>query len=129
MRHALEMTINFYCPTFELFCFSFTQIFVYPTVFSSVPPPAVNNRRSLKISNLETSCISGCVRSACSQLLCQVWNKLLSSRYKVDDGNRLATSCSNTTNNVVTSCYELVVINLLTTCYVQVISDLLEHRC
>jgi hypothetical protein len=42
--------------------------------------------------------ISGCVRTACSQLLWQVWNKLLSSCYKVDDGNRLATSCSNKTN-------------------------------
>jgi hypothetical protein len=28
----------------------------------------------------------------------QVWNKLLSPCYKVDDGNRLATSCSNKTN-------------------------------
>jgi hypothetical protein len=45
--------------------------------------------------------ISGCVRNACSQLLRHVWNKLLSPCYKVDDGNRLATSCSNMTN---TSC-------------------------
>ena len=48
--HALEMTINLYYPTFELFCFSFTQPFThskYPTLFSSVPPPAINNDRSL----------------------------------------------------------------------------------
>jgi hypothetical protein len=37
-----EMTINFYNPTLELFCFSFTKLlliqnFVYPTLFSSVP--------------------------------------------------------------------------------------------
>jgi hypothetical protein len=61
--------------------------------------------------------ISGCVRTACSQLLWQVWNKLLTPCNKVDDGNRLATSCSNKTN---TGCsyyklqYELtVVITLL----------------
>ena len=36
--------------------------------------------------------ISGCVRIACSQ------NKLLSPCYKVDEGNRLATSFSNKTN-------------------------------
>jgi hypothetical protein len=67
--------------------------------------------------------------TTCSQLLWQVWNKLLASSYKVDDGNELATSCSNKTNTnlFVTSCYELVVINLLTTCYVQTISDLLEQ--
>ena len=57
------------------------------------------------VTDLQTSCnkvvvkpISGCVRTACSQLLRQVWNKLLSTCYKVDDGNRLATSCSNKTN-------------------------------
>jgi hypothetical protein len=52
------------------------------------------------------------------------------SCYKVDDGNRLATSCFNKTKKwclIVTSCYELVVINSLTTCYVQTISDLLEQ--
>ena len=44
------MTINFYYPTLELFCFSFTQPFthsqnfVYPTLFFSVP---INNDRSL----------------------------------------------------------------------------------
>jgi hypothetical protein len=74
VSHALEMAINFYYPTLELFCFSFTQPFthyerhkfislgylvlpslnkaftylltqnfVYPTLFSSVPPPAINN--------------------------------------------------------------------------------------
>ena len=31
-------------------------------------------------------------------LVWQVWNKLLSPCYKVDDGTRLATSCSNETN-------------------------------
>ena len=45
VSHALEMTINFYYATLELFCFSFTQPitqnFVYPTLFSSIPltPP------------------------------------------------------------------------------------------
>jgi hypothetical protein len=29
VSHALEMTINFYYPTLELFCFSFTQPFTY----------------------------------------------------------------------------------------------------
>jgi hypothetical protein len=57
---------------------------------------------------------------------CCVWNKLLSSCYKVDDGNRLATSCSSL---FVTSYYELVVINLSTPCYVQTISDSLEQVC
>jgi hypothetical protein len=62
------------------------------------------------VTDLLTSCnkvvvkpISGCVR------------KLLSPCYKVDDGNRLATSCSNKTNRlfVTISCYEHVVINVL----------------
>ena len=85
------------------------------------------------VTNVQTSCnkvvvkpISGCVRTACSQLLWQVWDKLLSSCYKVDGGNRLATSCSNKTNSI-TRLYELVGINFLTTCYVQTISDLLEQ--
>jgi hypothetical protein len=45
---------------------------------------------------------------------------LLSLVNKVDDGNRLATSCSNKTNTklFVSSCYELVVINSLTTNFV-----------
>ena len=50
--------------------------------------------------------------------------------YKVDDGNRLATSCFNKTKKwclIVKSCYELVVINSLTTCYVQTISDFLKQ--
>ena len=57
---------------------------------------------------------------------CCVWNKLLSSCYKVDDGNRLATSCSRL---FVTSYYELAVINLSTPCCVQTISDSLEQVC
>jgi hypothetical protein len=54
---------------------------------------------------------------------------ILACSSKVDDGNRLAISCSSKTN---TGCswqvaiYELVVINLLTTCYEQTISDLLR---
>jgi hypothetical protein len=40
--------------------------------------------------------ISGCVSTACSHAV--VWNKFLSPGYKVDDGNRLATSCSNKIN-------------------------------
>jgi hypothetical protein len=58
---------------------------------------------------------SGCVLTACSQLLwvCQVWNKWLSLCYKVDDGNRLTTSCSNKTNHwpcdmMITTCSKLV---------------------
>jgi hypothetical protein len=53
VSHALEMTINFYYPTLELFSFSFTQPFahskfcLYLALFSSVPPPAINNDRSL----------------------------------------------------------------------------------
>ena len=73
VNHVLEMTINFYYPTLELFCFALcfslvfcfflffilflffifspnlilTQNFVYPTFFSSVLPPAINNDRSL----------------------------------------------------------------------------------
>jgi hypothetical protein len=52
VSHALEMTINFYYPTLE-FCFFhlpnllLTQNLVYPTLFSSVPPTAINNERSL----------------------------------------------------------------------------------
>jgi hypothetical protein len=51
--HALEMTIHFYYPTLELFCLltyplpSTPQNFVYPTLFSSMPPQAKNNHRSL----------------------------------------------------------------------------------
>jgi hypothetical protein len=53
VSHALEMTINVYYPTFELFCLliyplpSTPQNFVYPTLFSSMPPQAKNNHRSL----------------------------------------------------------------------------------
>ena len=42
--YALEMTINFYYPTLELFCFSFTQPFTYskfslpnPFLFGATP--------------------------------------------------------------------------------------------
>jgi hypothetical protein len=38
-------------------------------------------------------------------VLWQVWNKLLSPCYKVDDGNRFATSCSKSTD---TGCHGLV---------------------
>jgi hypothetical protein len=44
VSHALEMTINFYYPTLELFCFSFTQPFTYskfclpnPFLFGATP--------------------------------------------------------------------------------------------
>jgi hypothetical protein len=77
------------------------------------------------VTNVQTSCnkvvvkpISGCVRTACSQLLWQVWDKLLSSCYKVDDSNRLATSCSNKTNTgfrnkLLRACWHQLVNNLL----------------
>jgi hypothetical protein len=43
------MTIIFYYPTLELFCFSFTQPFTHSKFClpnpSSVPPPAINNDR------------------------------------------------------------------------------------
>jgi hypothetical protein len=46
VSHVFEMTINFYYPTLELFCFSFTQPFTYlkfclPNLFSlrCHPPP------------------------------------------------------------------------------------------
>jgi hypothetical protein len=52
VSHALEMTIFFI--TQPLSCFVFhlpnllvTQNFVYPTLFSSVPPHAINNDQSL----------------------------------------------------------------------------------
>ena len=48
--HALEMTINFYYPNLELFCFSFTQSFTHsklclpnPFLFGDTPPPDINN--------------------------------------------------------------------------------------
>ena len=37
VSHALEMTINLYYPTLELFCFSFTQPFTYSKY--SLPNP------------------------------------------------------------------------------------------
>jgi hypothetical protein len=44
VSHALEMTINFYYPTLELFCFSFTQPFTHskfclpkPFLFGATP--------------------------------------------------------------------------------------------
>ena len=44
VSHALEMTINFYYSTLELFCFSFTQPFTYskfslpnPFLFGATP--------------------------------------------------------------------------------------------
>jgi hypothetical protein len=53
VSHALEMTIYIFI-TQPLSCFVFhlpnlllTQNFVYPTLFSSVPPPTINNDRSL----------------------------------------------------------------------------------
>ena len=58
MSHALEMKIHFYYPTLQLFCFSFTQPFtyskfcLYPTLFSSVPPPAMKNDQSLRNGSL-----------------------------------------------------------------------------
>jgi hypothetical protein len=63
---------------------------------------------------------SGCVRTACSQLLWQVWNKSLSPCYKVDDGNRLATSCSNKTN------IQAVRNKLLRACSHQLVNNLLR---
>ena len=51
-----------------------------------------------------------------NNLLRQVWNKLLSPCYKVDDGSRLDTSCSNKTTVIQAVCfYELIVTNVLTT--------------
>jgi hypothetical protein len=44
LSHALEMTIHFYSPTLELFCFTFTQPFTYskfclpnPSLFGATP--------------------------------------------------------------------------------------------
>ena len=60
-------------------------------------------KSALVVTGLQTGCnkvvvmpISGCIHTACSQLLRQVWNKLLSPcYYKVDEGNRpAATRCS-----------------------------------
>ena len=60
MSHALETTIHFYNPTLELFCFSFTQLlltqnFVYPTLFSSLPPRTINNDRWLTTHMIRTT--------------------------------------------------------------------------
>jgi hypothetical protein len=46
VSHALEMTINFYYPTLELFCFSFTQPFTHskfclPNLFLFGVTPAI----------------------------------------------------------------------------------------
>jgi hypothetical protein len=54
--------------------------------------------------------ISGCVRIACSQLLWQVWNRLPSPCYKVDDGNRPARNkllrvCCRLFNNLLRAEY------------------------
>ena len=48
--HALGMTINFYYPTLEWFCFSFTQHFVHTTLFSSVPPLAIRGDQPLSLT-------------------------------------------------------------------------------
>jgi hypothetical protein len=60
---------------------------------------------------------SGCVCTTCSQtqLLWQVYNKLLSLCCEVGDSNRFATSCFNMTNTGYSwqdAIYELVVMNL-----------------
>jgi hypothetical protein len=59
VSYALEMTMHFYYPTLELFCFSFTQPFAdskfclpNPFLFGAnqpppLPPPAINNERPL----------------------------------------------------------------------------------
>jgi hypothetical protein len=81
------------------------------------------------VTSLETSCnkavvklISGFVRRACTQLLWQVWNNLLSPRYKVDDGNRLAIQVVPTRLiQAVWACCHQLVNNL------QTVSDLLEQ--
>jgi hypothetical protein len=46
VSHALEMTIHFYYPTFELFCFSFTRLslkilFTQPFSLRCHPPPSI----------------------------------------------------------------------------------------
>jgi hypothetical protein len=50
VRHALEMTINFYYPTLELFCCSFTQPFTHskfclpnPFLFGATPRHKYND--------------------------------------------------------------------------------------
>jgi hypothetical protein len=54
VSRALEMTIHFYYPTLELFCFSFTQPFTHsrlclpnPFLFGTTWPSAIPNDRSL----------------------------------------------------------------------------------
>ena len=68
--------------------------------------------------------ISECVRN--SQLLSEVWNKLLSSSNKINDADRLATGCSNKTK---TGCSynKLLRYLIATNCFVQTISDLFEQ--
>jgi hypothetical protein len=52
VSHALEMIITqpLSCFVFHLPNLLLTQNFVYPTLFSSVPPPAINNDRSLTVA-------------------------------------------------------------------------------
>jgi hypothetical protein len=59
VSHALEMTINFYHQTLELFSFSFTQPFTHskfcllnPFLFGATP--AINDDRFLIFSRYET---------------------------------------------------------------------------
>ena len=74
---------------------------------------------------------SCCAKSgmSCYHITCgkSVTINLVTIHYKVHDGNRLATSCCNNlkfnTDCFVTSCYELVVVNLLCA---YTISDLLR---
>jgi hypothetical protein len=94
------------------------------------------------VTDLQTSCNKvvvkpklGCVRTACSQLLWQVWNKLLSPCYKVDDGNRLATSCCKKTkyrlfhNTSLRVCCHQLVNNLLPADDIRLVGTTLLRAC
>jgi hypothetical protein len=60
-----------------------------------LPGTHVKTRWLAHLQNKLSSRYQNVFRTACSQLLWQIWNKLLSPCYKVDDGNRFSTSCRN----------------------------------
>ena len=68
---------------------------------------STNTKNVGEKSQIVVKPISRCVRTACSQCCNKSGKSCYHLVYKVDDGNRLATSCSNKTNTrlFVTSCY------------------------
>ena len=75
VSHALETTINFLLsnPWIVLFfiypTLKFTQNFVHPTILSSVPPPTINNDRSLNVNDFNS-------KRTCQEVF-QLWKDVL----------------------------------------------------